>query len=271
MFSVMILALNEEIHLQRCIERAKKYSDDIVVIDSHSTDDTAKIAKEQNVRLHNVSCNFFYEKFNAALAQVKFKYPWVMRIDADEYLLDEGISAFVRDLERVDSEVSAFNVKREIFFLGKKIKWGKVGNQYSPRLFKPNFVLCENRKLDEYLVLKNGHMHWSPLTIVDDPLSPFTEWVIKHLRYASLEAEAHCAVCNEKVDLDISAKIRRSLRSVYYVMPIFLRALAYFVVRYVFLLGFLDGRHGFLFHFAHAFWYRLTIDLFILSQRITKK
>ena len=84
--TVVILTLNEEKHLARCIESLGGIEHSVLVVDSYSSDDTHKIAKDYGA---SVICHEFInqaQQFNWALKQLDDKTEWILRLDADEYL-----------------------------------------------------------------------------------------------------------------------------------------------------------------------------------------
>ena len=88
--SVMILTKDEEINIQACLETVR-FSDDVVVFDSHSTDRTVEIAETfDNVRVIKRPFDNWSAHQNWAVANIDFKHPWVLYIDADERVDDES-------------------------------------------------------------------------------------------------------------------------------------------------------------------------------------
>ena len=82
----IILTLNEERHLRRCIESIEGVVDEVVVMDCYSTDDTLKTANELGARVLQRAWVNYATQFNYALTQVGEDVDWLLRIDADEYL-----------------------------------------------------------------------------------------------------------------------------------------------------------------------------------------
>ena len=89
--TVIILTFNEELHIARCIELAKKYSDDIYVVDSFSTDKTVEIAKSLNAFVLQNKFTSHGQQVSWALENIDFKTEWILRLDADEYLEEDLI------------------------------------------------------------------------------------------------------------------------------------------------------------------------------------
>src|SRR5438874_2227541 len=90
--SVLVLTLNEEINLQRCLD-SLKWSDDVVVLDSFSTDRSVEIATAAGVRLIQRRFDNWSSHQNWAVKNITFKHPWVYYSDADEVVSPELASA----------------------------------------------------------------------------------------------------------------------------------------------------------------------------------
>src|SRR5262245_33410121 len=80
--SVLVLTKDEEVNIRACLE-SLRFSDDIVVLDSHSTDRTCEIAREfPNVRVVQRKFDTWSKHSNWALENIRFKHPWVYYSDA---------------------------------------------------------------------------------------------------------------------------------------------------------------------------------------------
>ena len=94
----IILTHNEEANLQKCINSIKKLSENIIVIDSYSVDNTEEICKKNNVNFFE---NKFYNQgaqFNWAIDNIEIKTKWIMRLDADEYFTDD----LIENIKKID-------------------------------------------------------------------------------------------------------------------------------------------------------------------------
>ena len=92
--TVIILTYNEELHIRRCLENVAPIAKDIFIIDSYSTDRTLEIAREfENVQvLQNKWTNNYAKQFNWGLANANISTKWILRLDADEYLMPELVN-----------------------------------------------------------------------------------------------------------------------------------------------------------------------------------
>lgn len=273
--SVLIMTRNEALHIRRCIQSAKLLSPHVFVIDSQSTDGTAQIAESMGATVICGDFLDFHTKLNWCLDNISFKTPWIIRLDADEIFTQELLTYLYSAIEYVDRAVNGFYLRRQIWFMGKWIKHGGMYPTFSMRLWRRNTVRCEARLLDEHMILLSGTAATLQLDIIDNPLYSLTKWIEKHNIYSVLESDS---ATNVQYDMDrlirpslfgTSPQRRRWLKlNLYYYMPLFIRPIIYFLYRYFFQFGFLDGRIGFVFHFMHGLWYRCLVDAKILERLI---
>lgn len=265
--TAIILTFNEERHIERCIDSVRQVTSDILVIDSHSTDQTVQLAKAAGARVLTHAFTNHAAQFNWALDQLGEDTTWVFRVDADEYL-DAELAQAIRE-QLPCTEATGLYVQRRLVFQGRDIRHGLVYPVRILRLFRRGRGRCIQRLMDEHVQV-DGSTAVLPGTLTDHSLNTLTWWTAKHNRYASLEAieqlnlkywfllEASTDAPPEKTAF--SAK-RWAKQHVYGRLPAGVRAFVYFFFRYVLALGFLDGRSGTAFHVLQGFWYRYLVDL----------
>ncbi len=259
--SVVILAFNEELHIERCINSAKLISDSIYVVDSFSSDKTRTIAEQLGVRCLLRKFDSHAGQFNWAIDEID-PCEWVVRIDSDEYLTDELIHSIKKCVSVDDDKINGYSFKRRIYFLGNAIRYGGVFPVEVVRMFRYGFGKTENRLMDEHILVE-GEVGTLEGEIIDDNKRSLTWWINKHNRYSSLEAlemyfEEKSHLGQSK--LSGATAFRRRLKTIYQNLPIYIRTTLLFVYRYIVRLGFLDGFYGFIFHFYQGYWYRLLVD-----------
>lgn len=280
--TAIILTFNEEIHLARCIESLLPLTTDIVVVDSLSTDRTIDIARQYGAHiLERAWENNHSIQFNWALTQLDSNQTeWVLRIDADEVLTPELIAQLKRELPKLDNETVGVHFFRKIRFQGKLIEYGGVGRNKVSRLFRFGSGRSEARWMDEHIKIDGKCVDLSAC-MIDDNLNSISWWIAKHNNYASREAvdllnlkyqfTALDSVSNAEIKSSISNK-RWIKEHLYAKLPLGVRSLGYFLYRYIFLAGFLDGAVGTQFHFLQAFWYRYLVDIkFAEVERYAKE
>jgi len=100
--TVIVLTYNEELHLARCLESVRTLASEIVVVDSFSTDKTQEIARTFGAKVTTHEFKNQADQFNWALDNVSLAGEWVLRLDADEYLLPELAEEIKRGLAMSD-------------------------------------------------------------------------------------------------------------------------------------------------------------------------
>ncbi len=267
--SVIILTYNEELHVRRCLENVKQLTDKIYIIDCFSTDRTAEIAKEFDVEViqHQWPGNQA-EQFNWALENIGISSEWILRLDADEYLLPELINEIKERVPNLDNEITGIVFKRRHIFFGRWIKHGTYPVKIL-RMFKNKKAVCEQRLMDEHILLLEGSSVEFEYDFVDHNLGNIGWWTNKHNNYSIRDAIELLdieygilgnSVYDKNKNIGEAASAQRAKKHKYAKMPLFWRALFYFVFRYIIKGGFLEGKEGFLWHFLQGWWYRTLVD-----------
>lgn len=249
MISILVLTLNEENNLPGCLETVK-WSDDIHVLDSYSSDRTKEIAREYGAKVWLRKFDSFSQHQNWALQNIPFRHPWVFYFDADERVTPKLAEAMQRAVANPEGNV-AFRVQRRDFFLNTWLKHVQMTAFYD-RLFRPEKMHYE--RLGHCISKPDG-----PVSTIDGYLDhyPFskglTDWLARHNFYSTQEAQQ--IMKNRKDGKKASLgdlfrerdarERRRILKEFYYRMP--LRPLVKFFVMYVLKFGFLDGPAGFVY------------------------
>ena len=266
--SVIILTYNEEIHIRRCLENVKQFASKVYVVDCFSIDRTAQIAKELGAEAieHEWPGNQA-EQFNWALDNLPITTEWILRLDADEYLLPGLIEELLEKLPVIPESVSALSLSRARAFCGKILHHGIVNNIRIIRIFRKGKARYEKRLMDEHLSVLSGETIDMKNQFVDDNRMPIGLFIDKHNGYATreaallLDAEYHLTNMDSlPQDYGREVEKKRTQKARYARMPLFWRAFGYFVYRYIIKLGFLDGKEGFLWDFLQGWWYRTLVD-----------
>jgi glycosyltransferase involved in cell wall biosynthesis len=245
--SVLILTKNEEQDLPGCLESVR-WSDDIHVYDSYSTDRTVEIAKAAGAKVTQRTFDNWSVHQNWGLKEIPFKYPWVYYSDADERMTP-GLVASVGEAVQSPGPNVAFRVQRRDFLYGRWLKH-VTASPFNIRLFRPEKMRYERAV--------------NPVSIPDGPVGelsgyfdhfPFSKgarhWLEKHNSYSSLEAlqivrnrGAHNSFSISEAFLAKDRNERRyHQKELFYRMPA--RPLVKFLLLYVAKRGFLDGNAGF--------------------------
>jgi glycosyltransferase involved in cell wall biosynthesis len=279
--SFVILTKNEELNLSTCLESLRSLDAKVFIVDSGSTDATVEIAKSYGCEVIEHSFINQAQQLNWALANLKIESKWVMRLDADERLTPELARELIEILPKTTSEVSGYQCKRRVYFMGKWIRYGGYYPTWLLRVWRNGVGICEQRWMDEHMILSTGKLASLKFDIIDDNRKDLTFWTDKHNRYSDREVQDLIASTTNtdallntenQLNLDDQAKQRRWVKkNLYGRSPLFLRAFLYFLLRYTIGLGFLDGKEGLIFHFLQGFWYRFLVDAKIYQNRINQE
>jgi len=276
--TAIILTYNEELHIARCIKSIENAVDDIVIVDCYSSDKTVEIVSQfPKVRVFQHKWLNYATQFNWGLENCHIQSDWIWRIDADEYIDDELGRNVRNTIDTVEEDISGIYVKRKIVFMGKALMHGTWYPRWNLKVFKRGIGECENRWMDEHIKLTSGNTVQVEGNQIDDNLNSLTWWTEKHNSYATREmVDMLCMEYGIGTSNEVQAKLLgtseqrlRWLKIRYLKLPFFLRPFINFIYRYIFRLGFLDGKQGFIWHFLQGFWYRFLVDAKIWELKNT--
>jgi glycosyltransferase involved in cell wall biosynthesis len=186
MISILILTKNEEQDLPDCL-RSVSWSDDIHVFDSHSTDLTVSIAEESGAHVVQRIFDGYASQRNAALHGLRFKYPWVLILDADERIPEPAAKEMLKFIDTAQEGISAARLRRRDIFMGTWLRHAQISPYYI-RLVQPQQVRYE-REVNEVMKVEGK------ITDLCEPFDhyPFSKgmrhWLDKHNTYSSMEAK----------------------------------------------------------------------------------
>jgi glycosyltransferase involved in cell wall biosynthesis len=269
--TAIILTHNEKQHIARCISSVEHFVTDVVVVDSFSNDGTVEIAERLGARVFRNAWVNYSAQFQWALDNTKIDTEWVMRIDADEYAEPSLVNALSRNMPQLKDETTGLYVRRKYLFLGTWIRHGAMYPVYVLRIWRHGVGRIEQRWMDEHIVLRSGQTMTLDGDLTDDNKNSVAWWINKHNQYATREMIDLLNIKYRFLPQDnqlrqvagnSQAKRKRAIKEhIYTRMPLFIRPICYFLYRYFFRLGFLDGSKGFAFHFMQGLWYRALVDL----------
>lgn len=247
MISVVILTMNEAANLPRCLASVA-WSDDVVVLDSGSSDDTVAIARQHGARVMLRQFDSFAGQRNHVMEAVAFRHPWVLHLDADEVVTD----ALRQELQAIasasDAAYPVYRVPSKIIFMGRWLRHAGMYPSYQVRF----------GRVDALRFLDHGHgqREVQPPDQVGTLLHPLDhynfskgvgDWFARHLRYAErearqiLEERAQPLRMGDMLSADATVR-RRALKRMAARLP--MRPTLRFLYSYVLRFGFLDGRAG---------------------------
>jgi glycosyltransferase involved in cell wall biosynthesis len=265
--SVIILTKNEAANLPTCLASLQPLNAEIFIVDSDSSDQTVEIAKLAGCQVFTNPWENYAQQLNWALQNLPITNPWIMRLDADERLTPELIKEIQQVLPQTPKEITGYQVKRRVFFMGRWIRHGGYYPTWLLRFWRTGMAICEQRWMDEHVILSEGKIANLKHDIIDENKKGLSFWTDKHNRYADRELKDILGLRTEEEDellavnqLSQASQRRWVKKNFYGHSPLFLRAFIYFLMRYIIGLGFLDGIEGLIFHFLQGFWYRFLVD-----------
>lgn len=274
------MTYNEERNLRACLESIHDYVDEIIVVDSISNDKTEEIAREYTDKFYENKFINQAKQFIWTIANTDIKNEWILRIDADERWTKEGFEELKKIIE--DDSADGVYVKMKIYFMSQWIKHGGNYPNYFLRVYKKSKGEMEDRWMDEHIKVEGKVVH-SNIDVIEanyDRQENITLWTTKHNGYSTREAIDFLIAKENLGKVDTVANLfgnkterKRWLKeNVYFRVPLFVRPTLYWIYRYLFQLGFLDGKRGFIYHTLHAFWYRFLVDTKVYQiQQLAKK
>jgi glycosyltransferase involved in cell wall biosynthesis len=275
--TIIILTCNEELNIKACLSSLAGLACDGFIVDSGSTDRTLDIASLFPVQTVYHKFQTHATQWQWALEDLPIQTDWVLGLDADQSLsaaLKDEIKLLFAGRHRVHAleNLDGLYLNRAHIYRGRFIRHGACYPKYLLKLFRRTSVYLDpvadlldhhfyvrgrTAKLDHDLIEEN-RKEWR-----------ISFWTQKHVRYAELVAEEELRFEQQQNGTPTDGKFIGgspdqkiiALKRLWRRMPLYVRPTCYFLYRYFIRLGFLDGKQGFIFHFLHAFWFRLLVDV----------
>jgi glycosyltransferase involved in cell wall biosynthesis len=270
MISVLILTRDEEINLAACLDSVS-WSDDVLVVDSFSTDRTVEIARARGARVVQNRFEDFARQRNFGLDQPGWKHDWILHLDADERITPELRDEMLAVVRAGDKD--AFRLASKMMFMERWLKYSgmypwyqvRLGRRAALRFVQVGHGQREALPPERIGTLREAMLHYSFSKGIAD-------WVEKHNRYST--AEARHAVAETGPGIEWGAlfgadgvRRKRALKALFRHLPF--RPTLRFLYMYVVRLGFLDGRAG-LIYCRLLRWYESMIVLKTEELRRTR-
>ena len=251
--SVIVTTLNEAKNLPRCLQALQKF-DDIIVVDSKSTDETVKISNQYGTRVESFVWNGQYPKKRQwCLDHIKIKHDYIFFVDADE----EVSNALIAEIENLKFHHAGYFVTGEYCWQGKFLKHGLKNNKlvlFHKDKFKFPLIddlndFCMGEMEGHYQpvlksVNKNDTIGQLSAALKHFAYEDEAAWQKRHLKYAKWEA----GMINHHAYPVEDKKSREVMKRIFRKMP--MRGVIAFMHSYILKKGFLDGRAGY--HFASS-------------------
>jgi glycosyltransferase involved in cell wall biosynthesis len=228
--SAIILTLNEEIHIAEAI-KCVSFADEIIVIDSYSTDKTLEIAERYNVKIIKRKFDDFSLQKNFAIQQAK--HSWIYILDADERVTSE-VKKEILDAVKNPKGCVGFYVLRTFYFANQKINFGGCQRDKVIRLFLKEY--CKYEGVVHEKIVTNGKLGFFKNKIEHFSYKNYNHYISKMNHYGALRSQQFFEE-GRKVNF----------------FHILIKPCARFFIHYFIRLGFLDGITGLIFAKVQAY------------------
>jgi glycosyltransferase involved in cell wall biosynthesis len=233
--SVTMITLNEEANIRHTLESVQ-WADEIIVLDSGSTDRTVSICREFTEKVFHQDWLGFGKQKNAAIDRATGD--WVLSLDADEPV-EKELAAEIRTILAAPDPNDGYRIPRKTFFLGKWVRHGGWYPDYNLRLFRKGKGRFEERKVHEAIRVDGSVGH--------------TRHAILHYAYPDLAS--YLSTINKYSSLAVDVMAEKGLSPIRTTwLNIVFRPVFTFIFKYVFRLGFLDGKHGLILNIFHSYY-----------------
>ncbi|MEY2498313.1 MAG: hypothetical protein QOD12_1869 [Verrucomicrobiota bacterium] len=265
--SILVPVRQEAANLPRCLD-CVQWANEIFVVDSHSTDETAKISEAHGAQVVQFDFSGTWpKKKNWALENLPFRNEWVFILDADEVLPSAAEQEFAQAIANA-GEIAGYWINRHFMFMGKWLRHSYYPN-WNLRLFRHSLGRYEkltdanthsgDNEVHEHVIVQG---RTARLRVeMDHYAFPSVEvFVEKHNRYSNWEARVSADRQLSGSAAQISSGTvgrRRKLKQLSQRLPF--RPLLRFLYIYVWQKGFLDGRPGYYFARLHAVYEFLSV------------
>lgn len=223
--SVVIISFNEEKNIGRCIDSVRGIADEIVVLDSLSTDNTVKIAREKGANVYTKPFSGYIEQKNEALSMAANNY--VLCLDADE-ALDQTLRSSILEIKKQESPAT-YTMNRCTNYCGKFIRHGSWYPDRKLRLFDRSVGYWGGDNPHDKVILKSAlPVHHLKGEILHYSYGSMAEHIMQNNHFSTLSAES-------------MFKKGKSTN----LFKVAFNPFWAFVISYLVRLGFLDGFYGF--------------------------
>ena len=175
--TAIVLTFNEEKNITECLQSIKDLCDEILIVDSGSTDKTIEIAKQFTDKIFSHPFENYSQQRNWALNNLPIKNDWILNLDADHRVMPE-LKEELRFLfnQGISSDINGFLISRRTMFMGSWIKYGGHYPTYHANMFRKGFGKCEEKLYDQHYIIlgKQVKLKGDIIDIITDSLFNFT-------------------------------------------------------------------------------------------------
>ena len=229
--SIAIITFNEEKNIKEALDSVREFNE-IIVVDSYSTDKTIEICKEYRTKIYQHKWGGYAKQKQKAVDYTSG--PWVLILDADERLTPELKNEITKKI--TDSQYDGFYIPRENYFIGKWIRHSGWWPDNTLRLFKKEVSYVEQREVHEKVIV-NGSIGYMSSPIKHYSYRTISDFIQRMDKYSTLSAE-------ELINKSIVSSFCSML-----VSPVLVFIKMFFLRQ-----GFRDGIHGYILATLYSFY-----------------
>lgn len=277
--SVLIPAKDEESNLPACLTSLAR-ADEVIMVDSQSSDRSVEIAKSYGVNVVQFHFNGRWpKKKNWSLENLPFRNEWVLIVDCDERITPELWEEINKAIQQPD--YNGYYLNRRVFFLGKWIRHGGKYPDWNLRLFKHQKGRYENlsteeipntgdNEVHEHVILQ-GQVGYLKNDMLHEDFRDIFHWLERHNRYSNWEARVYLNLLTGKDESGtIGANLfgdavqrKRFLKKLWVWLPF--KPTLRFILFYIIQCGFLDGKAGYIYgRLLSQYEYQIGVKLYEL-------
>ncbi len=270
--AVLIPTRNEEENLGQTLDRIVDWAEEIFVLDSASNDRTREIASARGATVVEApydASRIVPWVLQWGLDRLPISAPWILILEADQRPTPQLLREITKVVTDSSETRSGFYLRRRQYFRGQPIRFGGYGKKWMLKLFRRGSGRLDPEEQDARVYVE-GEIGWLKGLLEEHNFKEceILFYLGKHLRYVEAFAreelrrlQGSAPYLGKSSWFGTPDERILQAKRLWLGLPRFWRPFLYFFWRYVILLGFLDGKNGFIFHFLQALWFRLMVDI----------
>jgi glycosyltransferase involved in cell wall biosynthesis len=267
--SVVVTTFNEEANIKRCLESIAGWADEIFVVDSFSTDATLEIVNNYTDKIVQHVYEGAPDQWRWALDELHIGGEWLLALDADYWVTRELRDSIQKVLQSDDGRTDGYYAAHRQMFRGRFIRHGGLYPRHRLILMRRVRVVVDEQDRVESRLLVPGATQNLAGDVVEENTkdADFAFWIQKQMRLAQKAAAEEISRKRVGRRGQAGSLLKGRNERVLWLkrrwgrLPLYWRSVGYFLFRYVFRGGFLDGKEGFLYHFSQALVFRVALDV----------
>ena len=269
--AILLLTYNESLNVESCLRSLAPWWHDVHVVDSGSTDGTVELVRQYTDHVYFHEYVDHRSQLTWALEHVPFDSEWLLIMDADNALTLALRQQIAHAIAHAPANVNGYFVAHRYYFRGQRMRGFKP---WSLRLLRRGHFTVDQSEMVDFRFVVQGQVGYLSGVMIESNKKEddVNFWIDKHQRFAKrlaieeyLRRHGYLSWSHPPRLFGTADERIAWFKERWYHLPLFLRPVLYYLYRYVFRLGILDGREGLVYHFLHALWFRLLIDIGIVE------